>query len=101
EGYIFPIAVDMPLEGAGTMNVNVGDLGYSPPQKTLTIFYGPTPASPGDRPVPPTKVNPVGRILDDPPLLRVVAGVGKIRLRRADSDGAAKPSGKSGLRRRS
>ena len=101
EGYIFPIAVDMPLEGTGTMNVNVGDLGYSPPQKSLAIFYGPTPASPGDRPVAATRVNPVGRILDDPTLLRVVAGVGKIRLRRADSDGTAKPSGKSGLRRRS
>ena len=102
EGYTFPIAVDMPLDGTGTMNVSVGDLGYSPLQKTLTIFYGPTPASPGDRPVPASKVNPVGRILDDPTLLRVVAGVGKIRLRRADGDaGTAKPGGKSGLRRRS
>ena len=102
EGYLFPIAVDMPLDATGTLNVSVGDLGYAPPQKMLTIFYGPTPASPGDRPVPPTKVNQVGRILDDPTLLRVVAGVGKIRLRRADGEAqGAKPSGKSGLRRRS
>jgi hypothetical protein len=105
EEYYFPIAVDLPLDATSTLNVNVGDLGYWPPQKSLTIFYGPTPASPGDRPVPASKVNVVGRILGDPTLLRVVSGAGMIRLRRTESadsaPGAAKPAGKSGLRRRS
>jgi hypothetical protein len=103
EEYYFPIALDMPLDGTSTLNVSVGDLGYWPPERALAIFYGPTPASPGDRPVPASQVNPVGRILGDPTLLRVVAGVGKLRIRRAetgDSAGADKPSGKSGLRRR-
>ena len=103
EEYYFPIPLDVPLDATGTLNVNVGDLGYWPPEKSLAIFYGPTPASPGDRPVPASKVNPVGRILGDPTLLRVVAREGRIRMRRAEDDGAAapsKPAGKSGLRRR-
>jgi hypothetical protein len=80
--YYFEIPVTMPLDSTATMNVNVGDLGYWPPGKALAIFYGPTPASPGDRPVPASEVNPVGRILDDPTLLRVVSGVGRIRVRK-------------------
>jgi uncharacterized protein len=102
--YYFPIRLDLPLDNAATLNVSVGDLAYWPPQQSLTIFYGPTPASPGDRPVPASKVIPVGRVLDDPTLLRVVAGVGRIRLRRAvpaGEPGGEKPTGKSGLRRRS
>lgn len=78
--YYFAIPVTMPLDSTATMNVNVGDLGYWPPGKALAIFYGPTPASPGDRPVPASEVNPVGRILDDPTLLRVVSGVKRIRV---------------------
>jgi hypothetical protein len=33
--------------------------------------------------VPASEVNPVGRITDDPTLLRVVARVGRIRVRAA------------------
>jgi hypothetical protein len=83
--YYFEIPVQMPLDATATLKVNVGDLGYWPPGKALAIFYGPTPASSGDRPVPASEVNPVGRILDDPTLLRVVAGVGQIRVRKPDS----------------
>jgi hypothetical protein len=105
DGYFFPIQVDMPLDATSTLKVSVGDLGYSPHDKVLGIFYGPTPASPGDRPAPASEVNPVGKILDDPTLLRVVAGVGKIRVRHAKDAGAEagpeRPAGKSGLRRRS
>jgi hypothetical protein len=80
--YYFPIPVKMPLDSTATLKVSVGDLGYWPSGKALAIFYGPTPASTGDRPVPASEVNPVGRILDDPTLLRVVAGVGRIRVRK-------------------
>ena len=82
--YFFPIPVDMPLDDTSTLDVSVGDLGYWPPSKALAIFYGPTPASTSDsdRPIPASEVNPVGRILDDPTILRVVARVGKIRIAR-------------------
>jgi hypothetical protein len=78
--YYFEIPVEMPLDGTATLAVNVGDLGYWPPGKALAIFYGPTPASDGDRPVPASEVNIVGKILDDPTLLRVVARLGEIRV---------------------
>jgi hypothetical protein len=80
--YYFPIPVDVPLDDTATLDVQVGDLGYWPPGKALAIFYGPTPASSSDsdRPVPASEVNPVGRIVDDPTILRVVASVGHIRV---------------------
>jgi hypothetical protein len=81
--YYFPIAVDMPIDETSTLTVSVGDLGYWPEGKALAIFYGPTPASGGDRPVPASEVNPVGRLIDDPTLLRVVAAVGRIKVRLA------------------
>jgi len=81
--YYFPIPVDMPLDATRTLKVQVGDLAYWPEGKSLAVFYGPTPASPGDRPVPASEVSPVGRITDDPTLLRVVARVGRIRVRTA------------------
>jgi len=81
--YYFPIPVDLPLDATRTLKVQVGDLAYWPEGKALAIFYGPTPASHGDRPVPASEVSPVGRITDDPTLLRVVARVGRIRVRAA------------------
>ena len=38
EEYYFPIPLDVPLDATGTLNVNVGDLGYWPPEKSLAIF---------------------------------------------------------------
>ena len=81
--YYFPIPVNLPLDATRTLKVQVGDLAYWPEGKSLAVFYGPTPASPGDRPVPASEVSPVGRITDDATLLRVVARVGRIRMRTA------------------
>lgn len=80
--YYFTVPVDMSLDESATLEVQVGDLAYWPPEKALAIFYGPTPASPadGDRPVPASAVNPVGRVLDDPTILRVVAPIGMLRI---------------------
>jgi hypothetical protein len=80
--YTCAIPIDLPLDDTATLRVSVGDIGYWPTGRAIAIFYGPTPASTGDRPVPPGEVNPVGRILDDPTLLRVVAGVGRLRIRK-------------------
>lgn len=84
--YFFEVPVKMPLDGTATLSVNVGDLGYWPTGQAVAIFYGPTPASEGDRPVPASEVNVVGRVLDDPTLLRVVAGIGRIRLSKPQSE---------------
>jgi hypothetical protein len=43
-----------------------GELAYWPPGKAFCIFWGPTPASTGDRPRAASPCNPVGKIVDDP-----------------------------------
>ena len=70
----------MPLDESATTKVKVGDIGYWPPGKALAIFFGPTPMSTGPDPVPASEVNLVGRILDDPRLLKKEKGAGMIRI---------------------
>ena len=61
---------ERPLE-----TVELGDLGYWPPGTAFCIFFGPTPMSRGDEIRPASPVNVVGRVLDDPRVLkRVTAG---------------------------
>ena len=67
----------MPLDESATTKVKVGDIGYWPPGKALAIFFGPTPMSTGPDPVPASEVNLVGRILDDPSLLKKEKGAAK------------------------
>jgi hypothetical protein len=82
--YHFEIPLELPLDDTATLEVQVGDLGYWPPERTIAIYYGPTPASPSDsdRPVPASEVNLIGRLVDDPTILRVVAGIGHLRIAR-------------------
>jgi hypothetical protein len=78
--FYFEIPVTRPLDESATRKVKAGDIGYWPPGKALAIFFGPTPMSTGSDPVPASEVNLVGRILDDPTLLRREKGAGKIRI---------------------
>jgi uncharacterized protein len=78
--FYFEIPVTMPLDESATRKVKAGDIGYWPPGKALAIFFGPTPMSTGTDPVPASEVNLVGRILDDPTLLRQEKGAFKIRI---------------------
>ena len=61
----FSIPVDAALDDSATEVVEVGDLGYWPTGKAFCIFFGPTPASRGQQPVPASAVNIVGRALGD------------------------------------
>jgi len=65
----FDTGIDAPSEGA-TMEVKVGDIAYWPEGKCLCIFFGPTPASTGEEPVPASEVVIVGRTSAEPELLR-------------------------------
>jgi hypothetical protein len=79
EEVYFSIPVDHGPEDA-TSEVDVGDLGYWPPGKALAIFFGPTPMSAGERPVPASPVNPVGRVLGDVTALRSFPDGGMVRV---------------------
>ncbi len=52
----FPIPTDLFLVNT-TTNVKVGDIAYWEGGTALCIFFGPTPKSTGDQPIP---VSPVG-----------------------------------------
>ena len=54
----------------GTTDVDIGDLGFWPPGSAFCIFYGPTPASTSDKPVPASDVTLVGKVISDATVLR-------------------------------
>jgi len=80
--FYFEIPVSMNLDESATTDVKVGDIGFWPPGSALAIFFGPTPLSRGDDPVPASEVNLVGRITGDARKLRKEKGVSKIIIER-------------------
>jgi hypothetical protein len=56
-----------------TMALEVGDIGYWPQGRCLCVFFGPTPASSGDAPVPASPVVLVGKAKASPDLLRTIS----------------------------
>jgi hypothetical protein len=78
--FYFPVPVSMPLEKDATTDVQVGHIAYWPEGQAVAIFFGPTPLSSGEKPVPAGKVNIIGRLLDDATRLREVKGAKKITI---------------------
>jgi len=65
-----------------TNHVKIGDVAFWGAGQVLAIFFGPTPMSIGQDPVPADRVNIIGRILGDASALRRVMGVPTIRIER-------------------
>jgi uncharacterized protein len=55
-----------------TMDVNVCDIAYRHEEKRLCIFFGKTPASTTDKPVPAFPVVVIGKVLCPPDELRAI-----------------------------
>jgi uncharacterized protein len=81
--FYFEIPVEMPLDETATTKLKIGDIGYWPPGNALAIFFGPTPISRGEFPVPASDVNLVGKIVGDATVLRQAKGAGTMRIERA------------------
>ena len=81
--FYFEIPVKMPLDEAATTAVKAGDIGFWPPGNALAIFFGPTPMSSGNDPVPASAVNLVRRISSDATVLKKAKGARNIRIERA------------------
>jgi hypothetical protein len=70
----FEIPIAIPLADDAVEEVDVGTLAYWPTGSALCIFFGPTPVSTGDKPRAYSPVNVFGKIIEDPAILKKVAG---------------------------
>lgn len=78
--FYFSIGLSLPTDSTATTKVKIGDIGYWPPGNALAIFFGKTPLSTDEDPVPASEVNIVGRLIDNPNLLKGLKGIKKIRI---------------------
>ena len=78
----FPIPVSVGAENPRDV-VDLGDIAYWPPGKSLCVFFGPTPASRGKEIRPASSVNIIGQIEGDPRELRNVASGAPVEVERA------------------
>ncbi|MCX8034407.1 MAG: cyclophilin-like fold protein [Thermodesulfovibrio sp.] len=78
--FYFSIGISIPLDNTATTLIKVGDIGYWPPGEAIAIFFGKTPLSIGDDPVPASEVNIVGKLIDNPSILKSLKGAKKIRI---------------------
>jgi len=67
-----------------TTTVKVGDVAFWGAGEMLTIFFGPTPMSLGQDPVPADRVNILGRIEGDASLLREATAATNIKVEPLD-----------------
>ena len=76
-----PVVVDQEPEARA--DVEVGTLAYWPVGHAFCIFFGPTPASKGDRPRAYSPVNIVGRVNGDATKFGKVRDGAKVKVERA------------------
>ena len=70
-------------EEDGREVVELGDVGYWPPEQALCLFFGPTPASRGDEIRPASAVNVVGKIQGDSTVLKSVPSGQQVQVDKA------------------
>ena len=76
----FTVPVSAGLDDTATERLVAGDLGFWPNGNAFCIFYGPTPMSSDENPVPASAVNIIGRLTDDPSKLKTVNASLAVRL---------------------
>ena len=81
----FSIPVKTDLDPEARDEMEKGELGYWPPGGAFCIFFGPTPMSQGAEIRAASPVNPVGKVVGDPNLLRKVGAGSKVRIERGDN----------------
>lgn len=65
--------------------MEVGELAIWPSGRALCIFFGPTPASKGDEPCAISPVNPVGKLDDNPEMLKDLGSSIRVKIEKAAS----------------
>ena len=80
----FETPVDVDEENSQEV-VEMGDVAYWPPGKSICIFFGPTPASFTENEIrPASPVNVFGKIIGDPKVFKKVKSGEKIRVEKAE-----------------
>jgi hypothetical protein len=79
EEIYFHTGISAPLIGS-TTDVEIKDFAYWPQGKCLCIFFGPTPLSTTQKPVPASEVVIIGKVNVDPSCLKKVKSGYKIRV---------------------
>ena len=82
EEFYFKMAGVKDHRETATNHVKVGDVAFWGAGQVLAIFFGRTPMSMGQDPVPADRVNVIGRILGDASALRHVMDISTIRIER-------------------
>lgn len=77
--FYFSAGLQISADETITTDVEVGDLGYWPEGDCLCIFFGPTPMSSSDKPVPASGVFLIGKLLSDPKRCKALKRARKIR----------------------
>lgn len=79
EEIYFDIPVELELEN-GKEVLDIGDIAYWPPGKSMCIFFGPTPSSKGSEVRAYSAVSVFGRIIGDARIFRAVKEGERIRV---------------------
>lgn len=79
EEIYFDIPVELELENSKEV-LDVGDIAYWPPGKSMCIFFGPTPSSKGSEVRAYSAVSIFGRLLGDARIFRDVKEGERIRV---------------------
>ena len=79
----FSIPVQQKAAADARADMEVGELAYWPLGCAFCIFFGPTPASDGNRPRAASPVNPIGHVVDDVEPLKTVSDGASVRIEKA------------------
>lgn len=83
EEIYFDIPLELELE-SGKEVLDVGDIAYWPPGKSMCIFFGPTPLSKGNEIRAYSAVSVFGKVKGDANIFRAVGEGEQIRVEAAD-----------------
>ncbi|MEQ8763502.1 MAG: cyclophilin-like family protein [Planctomycetota bacterium] len=82
----FPLPTRVDVGGArGSMSVNTGDVAYCPADATLRIYFGRTPFSGMEQPMPHKSVIVFGRVVGDYQVLQRIEEGARLKISRASS----------------
>jgi hypothetical protein len=85
EEIYFKIPLSLKPENA-TLDVEAGDIAYWPQGRCLCIFFGRTPVSVDNKPVPASEVNIIGKVSGDLNALKIISPADKITVTKKSED---------------